>query len=595
MSKSRLLLVVIVLLTALVAGCSAAVTPSPTTPPQPAPTLVSAQPVIEVNGVTFTLADLKAWQVSVEAEGKTYTGVRILDLLAKANASGAPAVALIAGDGYKAEVAVADLNDQSILAFGEGDTLDAVIPGQSKGSWVRGTVKIELASAQPAKTEPTAPPAQAAVLTVNGKPFTLDDLKSLEQVKIEVEGKAYTGVRIRDVLKTAGVSGEGILKLVASDGYEGEIAVASLTDQSLLAYNDEGGVNTVLPEESKGAWVKYVVKIQVAAKPVSSEPLPTVKPLAPGDSLIVVDSLGNEVRIPKTVTRVASMRSGITEIICALGQKDKIVAVEEMVKAGDSYGEFITRVHPDLKNVSAPLAGRDISAEEMLRLAPDLVLHGGYGRIKQADALKKQAPDLPVVIAHFETIDAYMNDIRIVAQCINAEERAEKLIAYLQGKLDFIQSKTQDIPADKKTRVFYSGHEIDHCYTPDTFEHAQIELAGGVNVAQELSGWLPEVSPEQLLLWDPEVIIMLNGSDVEAVLNDPKVASVSAIKNKRVYALPEAGWDFSSPRALFCIEWLAAKLYPERFADVDIEAEADEFYQNVFGVDYEGPALAGTH
>lgn len=446
----------------------------------------------------------------------------------------------------------------------------------------------------PLQPTPTRPANAQAVFEVDGKSFTLDDLKSLEQVEIKVEGKAYTGVRIRDVLEAAGVTGDGILKLTASDGYEGEIDMASLTDQSLLVYNDRGGVDTVLPDESKGAWVKYVVKIEVAAEPVSAGPLPTVKPLAPGDSVVVVDSLGSEVHIPKTVTRVASMRSGITEIICALGQKDKIVAVEEMVKAGDSYGAFIASVHPDLKDVPAPLAGRDISVEEMLRLAPDLVLHGGYGRIKQADALKKQAPDLPVVIAHFETIDQYMDDIRIVAQCVNAEERAEKLIAYLQGKLDFIQSKAQGISDDKKTRVFYSGHDIYHVYTPETFEHAQIELAGGVNVAQEMAGWLPEVSPEQLLIWDPEVIIMLNGADVEAVLSDPKVASVSAIKNKRVHALPEAGWDFSSPRALFCIEWLAVKLYPDRFAGVDIEAEADEFYQNVFGVDYEGPSLAGT-
>jgi len=116
--------------------------------------------------------------------------------------------------------------------------------------------------------------------------------------------------------------------------------------------------------------------------------------------------------------------------------------------------------------------------------------------------------------------------------------------------------------------------------------------AGGVNVAADLTGWMPEVSAEQLLQWNPHVVILLSGVSVDEVLNDPKLASLSAVKARRVYALPESGWDFSSPRALFCIEWLASKLYPERFADVDIEAEADEFYQNVFGVDYTDPALA---
>jgi iron complex transport system substrate-binding protein len=310
-----------------------------------------------------------------------------------------------------------------------------------------------------------------------------------------------------------------------------------------------------------------------------------------GETVVVVDSLGNEVTIPKQVNKVASMRSGITEIICALGQKDKIVAVEEGVKEGAGYGAFIAGVYPDLMDRDSPLAGGDINAEEMLRINPDLVLHGGYGRIKQAEAFKEQVPEMPVVIAHFETLEHYMDDIRIVAQCVNAEERAEELIAYLQAKLDFVASRAGDVPEEEKVRVFYGGHDIYHAYGGETFEHFQIVNAGGVNVAADLTGWMPEVSAEQLLQWDPQVVVLLSGVSVDDVLNDPKLASLSAVKAGRVYALPESGWDFSSPRALFCIEWLASKLYPERFADVDIEAEADEFYQSVFGVDYTGPAL----
>ena len=226
---------------------------------------------------------------------------------------------------------------------------------------------------------------------------------------------------------------------------------------------------------------------------------------------------------------------------------------------------------------AAPFRNRDISAEEMLRLNPDVVLHGGYGRIAQAEALQKQVPDMPIVIAHFETIEDYMNDIRIVAQCVNAEEAAERLIATLQGTLDFVTERVKDIPESEKVRVFYGGHDIYKAYTGTTFEHAQIVMAGGINVAADLEGWHPEVSAEQLLVWDPEVIIVLNGVDVDAILADPKVQGVSAIKNRRVYSLPEASWDFSSPRALFCIEWLAQILYPERFADIDIDAEADAF------------------
>jgi iron complex transport system substrate-binding protein len=324
----------------------------------------------------------------------------------------------------------------------------------------------------------------------------------------------------------------------------------------------------------------------------TSAPAETQASGVESETVTVVDSLGNEVLIPKQVTKVASMRSGITEIICALGQQDKIVAVEEGVKEGAGYGAFIAGVYPDLKTRDCPLAGGSINAEEMLRIAPDLVLHGGYGRIKQAEAFKEQVPEMPVVIAHFETLEHYMDDIRIVAQCLNAKDRAEELIAYLQSKLDFVTARVGDVPEGEKVRVFYGGHDIYHAYGGETFEHFQIVSAGGINVAADLTGWMPEVSAEQLLQWDPQVVVLLSGVSTDDVLNDPKLSSLSAVKDRRVYALPESGWDFSSPRALFCIEWLAAKLYPERFADVDVEAEAHEFYQGVFGVDYKGPPLA---
>jgi len=303
----------------------------------------------------------------------------------------------------------------------------------------------------------------------------------------------------------------------------------------------------------------------------------------------IVDSLGNEVTIPSNVERVASLRSGITEIICALRQESKIVAVEDGVKRGKGYGAFIAGVHPELRDRGCPIVGRSVNIEEMLYIKPELILTGGYGRMKWVDTLKRT--NIPVVIAHFETLENYMDDIRIVAKGVNAEARAGELIRYLRTKLNFVSSKVKDVPQNEKVRVLYGGHDVYHVYGGKTFEHSQIVAAGGINVAEHITGWLPKVSPEQLIIWDPHVIVVLNDTSTEDILNDPKLTNISAVKDKRVYALPEAGWDFSSPRALFCIEWLTSKLYPERFKDIDIVGEADEFYQNVFGVNYGGPPL----
>lgn len=307
---------------------------------------------------------------------------------------------------------------------------------------------------------------------------------------------------------------------------------------------------------------------------------------------VVVDSTGANVTIASHVSSVATMREGLTEVVCALGMKAKIIAVEDGVKNNRGYGQFINSIYPDLQDLPCPILGNNPNLEEMLKINPDVILIGGMGRMKWVDPLKSTG--LPVVVAHFETLKNYMNDIRIVAQVVNAEAKAEQLIAYLQSKLDFVTSRVKDIPTQKKVKVLFVGHDVYHIYTPDTFEDTQITAAGGIDVASGLTGWLPQVSPEQLLQWNPDVIIGLQDTSVSGILNDAKIANVAAVKNKQVYAIPQAGWDFASPRALFCIEWMSTKFYPDLYKDIDIIGEADEFYQTVFGVNYNGPALAET-
>jgi iron complex transport system substrate-binding protein len=306
----------------------------------------------------------------------------------------------------------------------------------------------------------------------------------------------------------------------------------------------------------------------------------------------ITDSTGENVTIPSYVASIATMREGITEVVCALGMKAKIAAVEDGVKYDGGYGAFIDSIYPDLMDLPCPILGRDPNLEEMLKINPDVILIGGMGRMKWVDPLKSTG--LPVVVSHFETLENYMNDIRIVAQVVGAEAKAEELITYLQSKLDFVASRVSDIPEANKVKALFVSHDVYHVYTPDTFEDTQIRAAGGTDVAEGLTGWLPEVSPEQLLAWNPDVIITINDTPIDDILNDAKIANVAAIKNKRVYAIPEAGWDFASPRCLFCIEWMATKFYPDLFNDIDITGEADAFYQTVFGVNYGGPALAET-
>ncbi len=70
---------------------------------------------------------------------------------------------------------------------------------------------------------------------------------------------------------------------------------------------------------------------------------------------------------------------------------------------------------------------------------------------------------------------------------------------------------------------------------------------GAVNVAGGVRGGLATVSLEQVLVWNPEVIITIDQDFAAIVRNDPSWAAVSAVREGRVHLSPKMpfGWvDF---------------------------------------------------
>ena len=311
------------------------------------------------------------------------------------------------------------------------------------------------------------------------------------------------------------------------------------------------------------------------------EPAPATK--------TVIDSRGEAVEIPADVQRIVALRSGIVETLIALGAEDKLVGIDESTKAGTGYGEFPIQLRPNLIDMSCPVTGKDLNVEEIIALDPDVVLIGGYGRLKWVQPLLEF--NLTVVVAHFEELGNFTRDLKIIGQVVNKEEKAQELATYVDNYLASIDDKVGNIPDGEKVSAYFCSHDAYSVYGCTTFEHVEIVTAGGTNVGEEITTWLPTISPEQLIAWNPEVIFTLEGTDTDAILTDEKIQTVSAIANGKVYSIPEAGWDFGSLRSIFAINWVASKLYPEKYEGVNITNDATQYYQAIWNVNYEGPSL----
>lgn len=260
MRTFRYLVLSLLILSMVLSGCATA-TPTPTPTRVPPPTATAAPPtavptkepvVLTVGEKEYGLAQLRTLpQKHLESDGKPYEGVPMIDLLRDAGVPDKGTLVLVAADGYQAELSIAKMDAQSLLAIGADNILQTVIPGQGKGGWVKNLVKIQY------KAEVAAEP----VLSVAGKSYTLDELKALPSVKADIEGTSYTGVGLLGLLNSAGVAGVEAITLEAADGYKAEVKVADLTTECMLAFGRADALDAVLPGVSKGAWVLGVVAV----------------------------------------------------------------------------------------------------------------------------------------------------------------------------------------------------------------------------------------------------------------------------------------------------------------------------------------------
>lgn len=303
----------------------------------------------------------------------------------------------------------------------------------------------------------------------------------------------------------------------------------------------------------------------------------------------IVDSLGRDVDVPVHIDRLVSFNSDLTEIIFALGAADDLVAPGYRVSHDQAW---LSEAAPELAKLPSPHSPAGINEEELAALDPDLIVSALFGEVDAEQVVDAgERLDIPVVIISFESYDRYFEDIALLAKTLGVEERGEALTARLRQEIARVLERTGDLTPRERVRVYHGVGDVYHTLGKGIFEDDQIRIAGGLNVASDVEGFGVEVSVEQIVTWDPAVIVLLWEAREDAVYDDARLSDVSAVRSRRVFRHPEQGWGFATPRAIFAVTWLGDKLHPDLFADLDMESEADAFYEDVYGFPYSGPPL----
>ncbi|MGN1148922.1 MAG: ABC transporter substrate-binding protein [Lachnospiraceae bacterium] len=297
-------------------------------------------------------------------------------------------------------------------------------------------------------------------------------------------------------------------------------------------------------------------------------------------AITVTDQIGREVTLDAPAERLVSSYYISTALLIALGCEEKMVGIEMKADTRELY----KLAAPQLLDLPAVGSGKGINVEETAALKPDLVIIPA--RLQDSVASFEEL-DIPVLVVNPETQEDFEACVTLLAEVTGTSERGAELLAYYQDKMAEAKSLTADLEKPAVYLAAGSGY-LSTC-TSQMYQNDLIGMAGGRNVSAELTdGYWSEVSPEQILSWNPEYIFAVNYAEysLEDILNDSALAEVSAVKEGKVYTFPSQieAWDYPTPSSVLGVLWLTYKLHPEVYSKEQYVEEAQEFYKTYFDI-----------
>lgn len=273
------------------------------------------------------------------------------------------------------------------------------------------------------------------------------------------------------------------------------------------------------------------------------------------------DSLGRDIVLTEPAQRVVSLSPANTEILFFIGAGKQLVGRETF----SDFPEEASRI----QDIGDGMGG--INLEAILAVEPDLILAGDLTPAEQVASLENVGLKV-FVIPNPTNFSDLFNIIGMAATLTGHEKEAKALILELEARLSAIQemvSKTQEKPL-----VFYEidGTDPSAPWTagPGSFIDMMITEAGGQNVGGSLKSEWAQISIEELILQDPDLILLgdtvWGGVTPESVALRPGWSSLSAIQNGRVYAFDDNLASRPGPRLIDGLEELARLFHPNLFA-----------------------------
>lgn len=293
------------------------------------------------------------------------------------------------------------------------------------------------------------------------------------------------------------------------------------------------------------------------------------------------DSLGRTVEVPETIERVA-VSGGVAQIVVFALAPDTLVGVAS--EWDTSAKAYLDESYYGLPELGQIYGGKGtLNLETLLNSGAQIIIDVGEpkdGAMEELDALQEQTgiPFVHVTMTTETAGDAY----RMLGTLLDRSEEAEVLAAYCEDTLERMQTLAERV--EKKRVLYCLGDQGLHVIGKGSY-HAEILDLITDNVAilgnPTSKGTGNEVDVEQILLWDPDVILFAPDSVYDTVASDEVYRTIPAIESGNYYKVPFGPYNWMgfppSVQRYLGMLWLGSILYPND-CGYDLYAEVQTYF-----------------
>ncbi|HPM11529.1 MAG TPA: iron ABC transporter substrate-binding protein, partial [Paludibacter sp.] len=322
-------------------------------------------------------------------------------------------------------------------------------------------------------------------------------------------------------------------------------------------------------------------------------------PCAAADMIVITDTAGRKVLVPKNPDRIICLGTGTLRLIIYLQSQNKLVGIEDFENQFPltrpywmAYGSDLAHL-PSIGPGGPGAINKEPDLEKVLGVKPDMIFITYLDRDK-ADILQKKV-GIPVVVLTYGTFGTFDEkvyaSIRLCGSILCKQDRAEAVIRFIEDSRKDLLKRVEGIPEKKKPLVYIGGigfrgtHGIESTET----KYIPFEWVRAKHVAkQDGSRGHLFVDKEKILSWNPDIIFLDHGGS-ELIRQDYAkkpyfYQALKAFKTKKVYMLYAFNWYMTNIDTVIVDAYAVGKIiYPENFKDVKMDEKADEIYSFFFG------------